>query len=347
MPEIFQRGRIWYMRSYDRLTKKRPTKSLGTKDKSVAIQRMAEELRSRDDGQAGLTIRGVTWGTFRQKFLAEYSGSTLIKYENAFAYWERIARPAVLQELTYLDAKNFKGALIGLTSKTKNSPFAPGYINTILRCLHTAFQEAVTMGYMKRNIFEDVKQIPETKRVPRYMTLEEARHFKDFTAKAGHPDIHLMTLFLLHTGIRKQELLNLRWTAIDMRREVMYLHGAEGWEPKDREEHAIGLHPDIVAELRKRDHGKGLMFPGRHGGVRDKDAVGRLFNGYLRRAGIAYTGVHINRHTFATHFQGPEKVLQRVLGHSDPRTTQRYRHVTPEELLAVRNTNYGSAGKEG
>ena len=148
-----------------------------------------------------------------------------------------------------------------------------------------------------------------------------------------------MVLFFLYTGIRKQELINLKWSAIDLDRELMYLHGSEGWEPKDREEHAIGLHQDIIKALKRREMGVGYIFTGK-AGKRDAYATGRLFNRLYKRAGIDATGCHILRHSFATHFQGREKALQRILGHSDPRTTQRYSHVTQEELLAVKNIKY-------
>ena len=50
------------------------------------------------------------------------------------------------------------------------------------------------------------------------------------------------------------------------------------------------------------------------------------------------TGVHILRHTFASHLvmRGASvRAVQELLGHQDLTMTQRYSHVTPEALVAA------------
>lgn len=317
-----------------------------TRPEAEVVQNIKDKQRVAIDTNS--IVAGVPWIKFEKEFLETYSGKTLEAYTSACAHFRNIVKPTTVSALTYNDAKNFKTGLSKYTyvfrKKTKDSleirkPLKPNSINIYLRPLHTAFAEAVRMGYATKNIFEEVEQINVTKRVPRYMTLDQVRRLKDIARESPHQDIYLMLLFLIYTGVRKQEMMNLRWSAIDLDREMMYLHGSETWEPKDREEHAIGLHADLVEALKKRGRTSPYIFPGKNG-LRDKHSIGRLFNRLYRRAGIEVTGLHIIRHTFATHFQGAEKTLQRVLGHSDPATTQRYRHVTPEDLQSVKNAPY-------
>jgi integrase/recombinase XerD len=60
-----------------------------------------------------------------------------------------------------------------------------------------------------------------------------------------------------------------------------------------------------------------------------------------KKAGLTKgAGIHTLRHCFATHQlqQGTDIfVLQRLLGHSDIRTTIRYLHITPERLASVKS----------
>ena len=105
-----------------------------------------------------------------------------------------------------------------------------------------------------------------------------------------------------------------------------------------------GVDPSVLKQFEQQAAAQTQVEPtqstGKAGKRRDARATGRLFNVLYKRAGITASGCHILRHSFATHFQGREKALQRVLGHSDPRTTQRYSHVTPEELAAVKDLEY-------
>ena len=283
---------------------------------------------------------GIPWRQFKPEFLKEYRGRTLEIYESTFRLFENLSTPTVVSAYTYNHAKEFKASLRAYVSPATKRPLKDNSVNIHLRNMHSAFNEAVRLKYVLKNPFADVRPIPVTKRVPRYLSIEQVRHLLAVAKKSTHPDIYPMLMFFLYTGMRLQELTNLKWTAFDLDRGVMYLHGSEGWEPKDREEHAIGLHGGIAKLLKRRESREGYVFTGKAGKRRDARATGRLFNVLYKRAGITASGCHILRHSFATHFQGREKALQRVLGHSDPRTTQRYSHVTPEELDAVKDLEY-------
>ena len=295
--------------------------------------------RQRNSDGTGSIIKGIPWKQFKIEFLAEYRGNTLEIYKDSFRYFDELARPTIMSDFTYGEAKAFKAKLREHVSKRTKQPLKDNSVNIVLRNMHTAFGEAVKLKYCASNPFEQVKQIPVTKRVPRYLTPDQVRALKQAAMNSPTADTYLMVLFLIHTGVRRQEMLTLKWSAINLERGIIYLHGTEEAEPKDREEHAIGLHPDLIKALKKRPRRSEFVFPGQHG-QRDEDSVTRLFNRLYKRAGIAARGCHILRHTFATNFPGNPKVLQRILGHSDPRTTERYQHITPEELLAVRNLNY-------
>lgn len=322
-------------------------KSLDTEDRIEAEVKEREENKKRKAGADGSVVEGVRWDTFKEEFLKEYKDATLVNHKNTIRLFERFCKPTTISSLTYRDAKKFKTSLMSAVSEKTKKPFSSTYINIQIKNIHCAFEEALKMGYVTSNIFSQVKQIDVTERVPRYLTIDQVKTLKKAARNSKHPDLYLMTLIFLHTGVRKQELLNLKVSSFDLSKGIMFLHGSETWDPKERQEHAIGLHKDVAGELRKhlqkrRGETSPYLFPGRvPGRPRHKDAFGSLYNRLLKRAGIPYTGCHIARHTFATHYQGREKTKQRILGHKDPRTTQRYSHITPEELREVRGFNYG------
>src|SRR3990167_1837561 len=236
------------------------------------------EDRKRGAAVSGEVVDGIPWRQFKPEFLQEYRGRTLEIYESTFRLFENLSTPTVVSAYTYNHAKEFKASLRAYVSPATKRPLKDNSVNIHLRNMHSAFNEAVRLKYALKNPFADVRPIPVTKRVPRYLSIEQVRHLLVVSKKSTHSDIYPMLLFFLYTGMRLQELTILKWTAFDLDRGVMYLHGSEGWEPKDREEHAIGLHGEIAKLLKRRESREGYVFTGKAGKRRDARATGRLFN---------------------------------------------------------------------
>jgi site-specific recombinase XerD len=81
------------------------------------------------------------------------------------------------------------------------------------------------------------------------------------------------------------------------------------------------------------------LFLNRYGGRLSRRSIEILVRRYAARAGLR-TGVHPHtlRHTFASHMLEGDadlRVIQELLGHSSPTTTQIYTHVTKQEARAA------------
>lgn len=340
MSFLYKRGRIWWYYWRDE-NGSQQGESLETGD---AVR--AEVLKDERDAKlkakgSGVPNREALWDTVKRDFLAGYQeGKTKEGHRQSLKLFEQFASPSKISDPTYQDAKGFRDHL--QTAKSgRGRPYRPASINIHLRNLHAFFSEAVRAKFIAENPFAEIKPVPDTKRAPKYFRKDEIRSIIGEAGRSWPHDKLLMLLFFLYTGIRLGELINLRWASLDMEKRLFYLHGSEIWEPKDREEHAIALHPELFRGLKKHRKTSEYIFPGLSGGPRAIDAMGKLFNRLYRRAGITdRTGVHILRHSFLTHCNLPIKAKQRIAGHSDIRTTMRYDHVTPEDLAGVVKVSY-------
>jgi integrase len=338
-PFLYKRGRLWWIGWWENGQERR--ESLKTPDAIKAEIKKGELIKRLNAEDAGVPNITALWDTAKSDFLAGYKDGTKTKkgHQRTITLFEKYAGPIKVSDITYKTAKGFRDHLQTALSK-RGEPYAPASINIHIRNLHTFFNEAIRLKYVAENPFHDVKQIPDTKRKPRYLTKEEVGKLMAEAGKSWDDAKILMLHLFLYTGVRAGELVNLRWSSIDLTRKLFYLHGSESWDPKDREENVIGLHPELEKRLRKHPKTSDYVFPGMSGGRRDQDSLARLFNRLYRRAKITTSGLHILRHTFATHCGLSPKAKQKVMGHSDIRTTMRYDHVTPEDMAGMGRITY-------
>ena len=92
------------------------------------------------------------------------------------------------------------------------------------------------------------------------------------------------------------------------------------------------------------------LFLNRYGKRLSRRSIEKLVKGYAARAGLR-DGIHTHtlRHTFASHMLEGEadlRVIQELLGHSSPTTTQIYTHITKQEAKNAYLNFHPRAGKE-
>jgi integrase len=150
------------------------------------------------------------------------------------------------------------------------------------------------------------------------------------------------------TGLRRGELIALRWRDVDFPRSAIRVSGsyANGTltTPKSGHGRVVPMVPDVAAALARlsRDAALGdddLVFPGEHGQYLDGSALRRRFVAACARAELRPIRFHDLRHTFGTlAVRGVESIveLQNWLGHAEVRTTMRYTHYREQQDPAER-----------
>lgn len=181
-------------------------------------------------------------------------------------------------------------------------------------------------------------KLREPKPVTRTLAMdEEARLF------AALPDsLKPIVEFALLSGQRKTEIVTLRWSDVD------FAAGRATVWAKGGRRHSFPLTPRLVAIIANQPKACAQVFtyvaersapirkdrPQRVKGQRypfSSQGWDRKWRRALKAAGIEDYCFHSNRHTAATR-TGSIEVANKLLGHSDYRTTQRYFH-TGEETV--------------
>ena len=151
-----------------------------------------------------------------------------------------------------------------------------------------------------------------------------------------------MTLY--STGMRRAELCRMRPEDIDTDRKMLRIPHGKGDKPRE-----VPLSQKLLHQLRTYyrsvKHRNGWMFPSRqvkrpHEAITDK-TVWHACRVSARRAGITKPiHPHTLRHSFATHLfdNGADlPVVQTLLGHTDPRQTMVYLHLSTRALHVAPN----------
>ena len=172
----------------------------------------------------------------------------------------------------------------------------------------------------------------------------------------GHRLEALLTLALT-TGMRRGELLALRWQDINFDTKSLHIvrtlsrlvgYGFIETEPKTSKSRRKIILPGLVLDLLKQHrahqleerlkagaqwHDHDLVFSNTHGGFLIADRLREMLQQLLKEAGLPYIRFHDLRHSAATLLLGMgvhPKVVQELLGHSAiSMTMDTYSHVLP------------------
>jgi integrase len=243
----------------------------------------------------------------------------------------------------------------GLISEKLDTGLAPGTVRKIRSTLHKALSQAVSDGLIPRNA-ADVKAPRPAPKEMRPLSESEARAFLEVAGETGDR-FEALYVLAITTGLRRGELLGLRWDDTDLDRGTLRVGRAlvrEGGrhvvgETKTRRgRRLVNLTPRTVAALkahRKRQleervrfaglyKDQGLIFATNVGTpLNPENLVKRSFKPLLAKAGLPEIRFHDLRHTCATLLLGRgvhPKIVQELLGHATiAMTLDTYSHYLP------------------
>ncbi len=168
---------------------------------------------------------------------------------------------------------------------------------------------------------------------PDFLTEDEIETLLDLCSELPVSDFirerdRLIFLLMIHCGLRRIEVSNLRWSDVDFKRRILVVRNGKGG--KDR---LIALNDTIYEALTSCTRlSEEFVVTGRAGNQLARSSMTRITAKYLDALDHRYKGkkrltLHGLRATFATRLCEAgvsTRVVQGLLGHADPRTTMRY-----------------------
>jgi integrase len=218
----------------------------------------------------------------------------------------------------------------------KSTPYKA---NRVLALLSKMFSLAVEWGWRTDNPVLRIERYDEQKR-DRWLSDSELKRLCSVLDQ--HPNqraANVVRLQLL-TGARLGEVLKSRKMDFDLERGVW--RKPSHHTKQKRTEHlplsvqAIALVTKIIDQSEGTDT---YLFPGDVPG-RPLQGIKTFWKGVVAEAEIPNYRLHDNRHTHASHLVSSGlslEIIGRLLGHTNPTTTQRYAHLADDPLRAAAN----------
>ena len=200
--------------------------------------------------------------------------------------------------------------------------------NRCVQILRVMFNLAIDWGYLNDNPVRKVKLFSEKDNLKeRVLTGDEELRLLDASLAHMRPII----ICALHTGMRRGEILGLRWDQVDFGNGTIRVDKAKSGKPR-----FIPINGTLLGLLRRQqiEHpGAEFVFPSFRTG-RAFFKVDKAFKRACKLASITGLRFHDLRHTFASRLiaRGVDIItVKELLGHSSVRITERYTHSLSEQ----------------
>jgi len=237
-----------------------------------------------------------------------------------------------LDDITTADVQRLQNSL-------KKTPCAANFARAVLSCLFTKAEEWDVCN--RRNPTVRVKRFEE-RAIERFLSPDEREAVERVLAaaehislgKAGHIGrdgiwaIRLLTL----TGMRRDEVRDLKWEEVDWRQGVLRLPDSKTGKRDVVVSDEVMALLGVIREAKGRPR-RGLVVCSNTGNK--LYSLGQTWRIVRKRAGVPDMRLHDLRHSVASDaiMNGvPLEVVGKMLGHKNYRTTQRYAHIADSAL---------------
>lgn len=326
---LYKRNKVWWM-SFTH-NGKQVRRSTETENKELA-QRIFDKIKGQiAEGKWFERLPGedITFKELMDKYLEEYSKA----YKAMSSY---IRDKSVTDHLNKVFG-NKKLALIkpnmvsDYKKQRREEGVSPRSINYELTVMSHAFNIAIReWELVENNPVSKVKKEKIRNTIERWLTSEEEKNLL-FTSPKWLQEI---IVFAINTGLRKSEILELKWSQVDFKRRTIIIS-----EQKNGDVDTLPLNQNSLGVLQERFKNRlpqcELVFPSRTGTRMSNRNVFRAFNNATDRAGVEKFRFHDLRHTFATRLvQAGVGIyeVQRLGRWKNASMVMRYAHHNPESL---------------
>ena len=257
--------------------------------------------------------------------LRKYANNTVKTYVNAF---ETFINYYNTKDLISINESDVRGYILKLIQEDKSN----AYINLAINSIKFYYESVLGMP----NRFYKIERPRKEKKLPKVLSKEDVLSIIANTNNLKHKCI---VSLLYSSGIRRNELVNLKISDIDSKRMLIRIEAAKG--NKDR--YTLLSH-SLLKDLREyyqQYKPEKYIVEGLYGNQYSGQSIGKVVLNAAIKAGIKIPVTpHMLRHSFATHLleAGVDlRQIQVLLGHSSSKTTEIYTHVATTTFKKIKN----------
>ena len=334
-------GRTWYLRYCDSRGKQRQSRLGDVKDLSL------DQARSLADKYRGMIAMGED--PFEKKtelkkvptlstFITESYLPFVKTYKRSWDTDVSLIKNHIMPNFgkQYLDEISKKD-IIQFISKHALT-HKPGSVNRVIILLRYIFNLSIrweTPGIIK-NPTADIPLLEENNKKERFLTADEAKALVEKLKESDNKMLQYIIPMLILTGARKNEVLKAKWEDFNFDQRVWRIpiskSGKARYVP-------ISEGVQYLLEAVPRYADCDYVFPN----PKTKLPYISIFcswNTARKLVNLGEVRIHDLRHSFASFLVNNGRSLyevQRILGHTQIKTTQRYAHLSQESLLSAAN----------
>jgi integrase len=329
---LYKRDSVWWM-SFSH-NGKQVRRSTETEDKKLA-QRIFDKLKGEiAEGKWFERLPGedYTFADLMDKYFREYSAvnkatSTHKRDKSLVKQLVSFFGDYYLTEITPVMISDFK-------VKRRDDGVSPRTINYELTTMSHAFNIATReWGLVNDNPVKKVRKERVSNHIERWLTLDEEKKLLQASPKW----LQDIIIFAIHTGMRQSEILDLKWSQVDMEGQTVTIS-----EQKNRCVDTLPLNETSMNVLEGRYKSdfqlENYVFPNTLSSRKGNRLLLKAFYVALKKSGISTFRFHDLRHTFATRLirNGVDLYTVQKLGRwKTVSMVQRYAHHHPESLRAA------------
>ena len=265
------------------------------------------------------------------KYERKLSNNTILSYENDLKDLYKYFKENIIK-VTYQDLIKYINTISNLNARS---------IAHHITVINSFYQFLVLNEDIKNNPAENINIPKLPKKLPEFLTIEEINKLLNVDLKDAYSYRNKAMLETLYaTGLRISELINLRFSNIDLNNNLIRVMG------KGSKERIVPINDvatkylsiyindyrNQILKLKQSDY----LFISNAKKPITRQGFFKIIKKECERAGIKKdVSPHILRHSFATHLlaNGADlRVIQELLGHSNIVTTEIYTHVVNDKI---------------
>ncbi len=259
--------------------------------------------------------------------------STLNGYAERLSYLVRYGQ-AINKDIDAITYKDLQHYILSIVDKVSSAT-----VNGRIRVYRLFFNHLKEEGLIDDNPASKLKLIKQEKKIKPVLSSEEmGLLLSKINRKTFHgARNYCMILLTYDSMLRLNEMLSIKFEEINLTEKIVKIHGKGR---KDRfvpfsDKTARAIHTYIIKFRKgiKFDY----VFPMNNGEKIKYRRAHHIFSQAGKKVAL-YVYPHLVRHSAASQFArsgGSIAILQKVLGHSSLTVTQRYVHLSTEDMLAA------------